>query len=244
MRLAIVGKGGVGKTTIAGTLARLLARRGRPVLAVDFDPNPGLALTLGLPPSDAGLPREALEQDDSRGSAYGWRLAAGISPAEAVSRFSLQAPDGVRFLCPGKIDRPDHEVKYSLTAVRQIVSGFSDPGWDVVGDIEAGTTTPFEGYHDFADRALIVVTPGWTSGLTARRLRPLLGSVPTMTVGTRFDAGDDPTEPPLDARIPFDECFVAADRLGRAPLDFCSSSPGLEALGDLVDRLVHAEAGA
>jgi cellulose biosynthesis protein BcsQ len=37
----------VGKTTIAGTVARLLARRGRRVLAVDFDPNPGLELTLG-----------------------------------------------------------------------------------------------------------------------------------------------------------------------------------------------------
>nr|MDQ6928786.1 AAA family ATPase [Actinomycetota bacterium] len=50
MKLAMVGKGGVGKTSISGTLARLLARRGRRVLAIDGDPNPNLALTLGVPP--------------------------------------------------------------------------------------------------------------------------------------------------------------------------------------------------
>jgi len=244
VRLAIVGKGGVGKTTIAGTLARLLARRGRRVLAVDFDPNPGLALTLGLPVTDAGLPREALEQDQSRGSAYGWKLASGLSSAEAVERFSQEAPDGVRFLCPGKIDRPEHEVKYSLTAVRQIVTGFDEPGWDVIGDIEAGPTTPFEGYHKFAERAFIVITPGWTSALTARRLQPLIDPLPTLIVGTRFVEGTTDAEMPVDVRIPMDRGFADADRLGRAPLDYCQNSPAVEALSALADRLVTEESRA
>src|SRR5947209_18036319 len=46
-RLAVVGKGGAGKTLLSGTLARLLARRGRRVLAADLDTNPGLTYTLG-----------------------------------------------------------------------------------------------------------------------------------------------------------------------------------------------------
>ena len=53
MRIAIGGKGGVGKTTIAATLTRLLGRREGRALAVDGDSNPNLAVALGLPQSDA-----------------------------------------------------------------------------------------------------------------------------------------------------------------------------------------------
>jgi CO dehydrogenase maturation factor len=51
MKIAVAGKGGSGKTTLAGTLARALGRRGQAVLAIDADTNPNLAITLGLPPS-------------------------------------------------------------------------------------------------------------------------------------------------------------------------------------------------
>lgn len=242
MRLAVVGKGGVGKTTMVGTLARLLARRGRQVLAVDLDPNPGLALTLGLPVTDAGLPDEALEQADPKTRAYGWQLAAGLSAADAVERYSVVAPDGVRFLSPGKIDRPGHSVARSLTAVRQVVKGLDDPGWDIIADIEAGTTTPYEGYHDFAERVLIVVTPGWTSVLTAQRLIPILGATPTMIVGSRFAEEHEAVDLTIDAYIPYDERCAEADRLGRPPLDHCPDSPAVAAIDALVDRLVGVEA--
>ncbi len=57
MKLAIAGKGGAGKTSISGTLARLMARRGRRVLAIDNDLNPNLSLTLGIPAARiTGLP--------------------------------------------------------------------------------------------------------------------------------------------------------------------------------------------
>ncbi len=57
MRLALVGKGGSGKSVVAGTIARLLAREGRQVLALDLDTLPGLAFSIGLGPvPDAGLP--------------------------------------------------------------------------------------------------------------------------------------------------------------------------------------------
>ena len=49
MKLAIAGKGGVGKTSICGTLARVLAHDGYRVLAIDNDMNPNLSLTLGIP---------------------------------------------------------------------------------------------------------------------------------------------------------------------------------------------------
>ena len=52
MRVAFVGKGGAGKSAIAGTFARMVARGGDPVLAIDSDPLPGLAFSLGLAVDD------------------------------------------------------------------------------------------------------------------------------------------------------------------------------------------------
>ena len=49
MKIAISGKGGVGKTTLAGVMARILASRGRKVLAIDADPDSNLASAIGLP---------------------------------------------------------------------------------------------------------------------------------------------------------------------------------------------------
>ncbi|MGI8810215.1 MAG: hypothetical protein ACR2KK_20690 [Acidimicrobiales bacterium] len=65
LRLALIGKGGAGKTVLSSTLARTLARRGRKVFAADLDTCPGLAFSLGIPVDDAGLPPEALEDAPS-----------------------------------------------------------------------------------------------------------------------------------------------------------------------------------
>lgn len=240
IRLAVIGKGGAGKSVVSGTLARILARRGRRVLAVDLDTNPGLAFSLGLPHTRGGLPPEALEQRP--GAPYGWTLAAGLTPTEAVERCSVEAPDGVRFLGLGKIDDPDKSApKRSLAALLQILRGFGEPGWDVVGDLEAGPTTPFERYHSFADHVLIVVGPAWRSALTARRLLPLVGDVPAIVVANRFrEEPDHPGLPPA-VRIPFDPDVAEAERLGLAPLDACPGSPAVKAVADLAEMFVAQE---
>jgi CO dehydrogenase nickel-insertion accessory protein CooC1 len=72
MKIAVGGKGGSGKTTIAGTLARVLAARGLRVVALDDDSNPNLALTVGLPAGSA----------------------AGISALRATSWRSARTPRG------------------------------------------------------------------------------------------------------------------------------------------------------
>jgi len=226
---------------ISSTLARLLARRGRNVLAVDLDVNPGLAISLGLPPTEAGLPAEAIEEAPA--APYGWQLAAGLSPDQAVHRFATTAPDGVRFVGLGKIGSVDKGMaRRSVAAVRQLLLGFSAPDWDVIADLEAGPTTPFEGYHDFSDHVAVVIGPAWRSAMTARRLLPMVGDRRLTVVYNRFrDEPDHPGLPPA-LRIPFDPEITQAEREGRSPIDACPDSPTVQAIGRLADLLLsHQE---
>ncbi|MBA2437957.1 MAG: hypothetical protein H0V52_06355 [Acidimicrobiia bacterium] len=241
IRVAVVGKGGAGKTVLAGTMARLLARQARQVLAVDLDTNPGLAYTLGLPSTEAGLPFEAVEEDP--GANYGWQLAADTTPDEVVSRFSTPGPDGVHFLGVGKIGSIEKEAaKRSVAALVQVLLGFGRPDWDIVADLEAGPTTPFERYHGFAGDTMVVVGPAWRSGMTVRRLLPMVASQRPVMIGNRF--GDEPDHPglALAARIPFDPEVAEAERRGLSPLDVCPDAPAIRAIVELTERLLLAPA--
>ncbi|MFN2447173.1 MAG: AAA family ATPase [Vicinamibacterales bacterium] len=105
MRVAIAGKGGSGKTTISGTLARLLAQSGRQVVAVDADTNPNLATTLGLQPDRAkeivSLPRTLLKREQQPdGSMTSTFLR---DPLQVLDEYGTQAPDGVRLVVMGAV---------------------------------------------------------------------------------------------------------------------------------------------
>src|SRR5215212_3140683 len=96
MRLAICGKGGAGKTTISATMARLFARRGYAVTALDGDPNPNLAVALGVPAADRqGLRRVPRDEVlDERADANGLKDLHLTRPFEDVlSEYGLTAPD-------------------------------------------------------------------------------------------------------------------------------------------------------
>ena len=98
MKIVVAGKGGAGKTTVAGTLARTFARAGRDVVALDADTNPMLGISLGLGPEETDVlvaARQALE---------GGELEHEPTMEGIVERFGTDAPDGVRLVVCNRID--------------------------------------------------------------------------------------------------------------------------------------------
>ena len=106
MRVSVAGKGGSGKTTIAGTLARVMARTGRSVVAIDADSNPNLAVALGVEPAAAGelpiLPSDLLKSvTDLSGTR---ELVLTLSPADLLDGYATTAPDGVRLIVASHLE--------------------------------------------------------------------------------------------------------------------------------------------
>ena len=105
MRIAIAGKGGTGKTTIAGTLARTLARTGREVLAIDADTNPNLASVLGISPERAqaivALPRNLMVRQTSEDGTS--KVVFTADPEALIRDFAVRGPDDVQLMVMGKV---------------------------------------------------------------------------------------------------------------------------------------------
>ncbi len=241
MRVAFVGKGGCGKSTIAGTVARLLARGGEPVLALDVDTLPGLSFSLGLGNvGDAGLPEELAERREGQG----WVMREDVSAEALVERHALDGPDGVCFLQLGKL--PGHVRPGSTTAFRHVVEGFRRPGWSVVGDLAAGLRQASFGWAGFASLVAVVVEPTQAAVLTARRLRGLAAAMEGAALGlvvnkARADTGAEEVGAavglPVWGEVPYDEDVAEAEGAGRAALDEAAGSAAVEAIVKLVATL-------
>jgi CO dehydrogenase maturation factor len=95
MKLVVAGKGGSGKTSISGTMARVLAREGHRVLAIDADSNPNLALTLGIP-AERMAEMPTLPGDLLRRTEEGPVLSRTVE--EICATHSLTGADGVTLL--------------------------------------------------------------------------------------------------------------------------------------------------
>lgn len=106
MKIAISGKGGSGKTTTAGILARIFAQQGYQVLAIDGDSNPNLGIALGIPLDEVDniptLPRDLLK--DVEDEAGNKTTVLSMELEEIAGRFGAAAPDKVRLLAMHRID--------------------------------------------------------------------------------------------------------------------------------------------
>jgi CO dehydrogenase maturation factor len=255
MRVAVIGKGGVGKSVIAATMARLLARRGTCVLALDADPLPGLSLSLGSGPDPVVPPLADAVARDEQGQ-WGWRT--GIDAAIAAARFSTAAPDGVRLLQRGKTGRTrtSHVVgagRAFWEVGQGLVSAPEFRDWAIIGDLPGGLRETAEDWAPYAETYLVVVLPTVQSAMTARRVARLARahrSRAVLFIANRVESRGDVQlvekllGEPVFASVPADEAVAAAERAGLATIDHAPDSPSVAAIDRLTAMLAAARVDA
>lgn len=248
LRVAFVGKGGVGKSAVAGTFARTLARQGTPVLAVDSDPMPGLAFSLGIEQSDVGIPDEAVRERAEGEEGPRYRLREGLTAADAIEQYSVPGPDGVRFLQFAKLRGHLRATIKSQIAFRQILEQLPEDRWAVVGDLPGGMRQPFFGWGDYAHTLFIVVEPTVKSMRAGQRLSRLAltenppAEIVVVANKVREDGDiakvEEATGLPVVASVPWDEAFADAEKAGLAPIDAAPWSAAVQAVEALVSQMM------
>ena len=240
MKLAITGKGGVGKTTLASTLARLYADEGRTVLAADVDPDANLGLALGMSQEevDSIVPifkmRTLVEERTGANEANKF-FKLNPYVADIPEKFARDV-NGVKLLVMGTVDVggsgcvcPEHVM------LKAILSSLTYRKNDVViMDMEAGLEHLGRGTAANMDQFLVVIEPGARSVQTYRNVKRLasdLGVRRVRVVGSKVRDRQD--EDFIRSAIPAEDLLgfvhynpqiIDADRQGKSPYDFCPSA--------------------
>ena len=249
MRLAVAGKGGAGKTTISATAARLLARSGRPVVAVDADSNPNLHAALGVGTGAAALPATLPTSLVSR-RLEGPALTAPLD--DVLAQHALQAPEGVRIV---RMGAPAHADEGCLCGAHAVVSALladlgTRPDVTTIIDLEASPEHLSRGTARHADALLLVAEPYFRS-LEAVRLQAALaaetaiGRVAVVANKCRSDADAAAIEEFCDTHglelaglVPWSEAVLAADAAGVPLVEHAPADAAVAAIGTLAQRLV------
>lgn len=183
MKLAIVGKGGTGKTTLAAVLARRAAAQGRQVVAVDADPDGNLAAALGVaqdrtPQPIAQMRELILERTEAQDEGAGLMFKLNPRVDDLPERFSVDA-SGVRLFVLGTVETggkgclcPEGAVLKAL--LQHLLLRVDD---DVILDMEAGLEHMGRASAGGVDAMISVVEPGMRSVQTAARIRKLAADI-------------------------------------------------------------------
>jgi CO dehydrogenase maturation factor len=245
MKIGVVGKGGVGKTTVSALLARAYAQRGGRVIAVDTDSNPNLGLSLGLSAEETDavpvLPRRLVVGE-----------RADVSAAELVARYGRASPAGPLLLSALRVDEAAAGCACGGHATVRSFLGevLADQADVTVVDMEAGIEhlSRSGGTLAHADALLVVMEPSRKSVLTAVRTKALaedLGIPRIYGVGNKARSPEDRSfleeatarhGLELAGVLPFDEGVAEADRAGGVVTLDVRSREEIERVIAFVDR--------
>lgn len=240
MKIAITGKGGVGKTTFAATLARLYAEEGKHVLAADVDPDANLGLALGFSEEELeeitpiSKMRKLVEE---RTGANDTNKFFKINPKvddlpDALSRTC----NGVKLLVLGTVETggggcvcPEHVMLKRL--ISHLVLRSDDV---VILDMEAGLEHLGRGTTEGMDAFVVVIEPGARSVQTYKNVKRLaydLGVAHVRVVANKVRGPED--EEFIRKAIPEEDLLgimhynaevIDADRQGKSPYDFSQTA--------------------
>ncbi|NHJ12793.1 MAG: cobalamin biosynthesis protein CobN [Candidatus Thorarchaeota archaeon] len=260
MKLAVTGKGGAGKTTVAGTLARLFGRDGLKILAVDADPNYTLWMSVGISREIADTIEPLLEIEElvRERTENPWVEVLGnffrLNPKvdDLTSKYAVKGPDNVSLLVAGTVNMGGQGCMCpSAALLKSLIEHLAlQTDEAFVMDMDAGIENLGRGTTKGMDLLLVVVEPGMRSLETLERIRGLaedIGVNRVVAVANKLMSDKDRDVVlryvskkgiALIGEIPFDEALREADVDSVAPLDYAPECPAMKAIAELKESVM------
>lgn len=240
MKIAVTGKGGVGKTTFAATLARLYAEEGRKVLAADVDPDANLGLALGFSDEelDEIIPISKMRKlIEERTEADDFNRVFKLNPkVDDIPDKYARTCNGVKLLLLGTVETansgcvcPEHVMLKRI--INHLVLRSDDV---VVLDMEAGLEHLARGTTAGMDQFVVVIEPGARSVQTYKNVKRLAEGLGVKRVGVVANkVRGEEDEAFIREKIPAEDLLgiihwnnevIDADRQGKSPYDFSETA--------------------